>query len=225
MVRGLRDGLEPPRWAVIKDGLWLYGDRTLRRWFRTPRELQEACARSNVPSTGLRAEDYFTLRRSGDARTDLATGVLLNAMPKFEQALRTSTKGTTGYWDPEKGRSLPSFFLGRCAQEVPGVARPWSDERSSKAWSRTRDLDDQAWEALPAGVDVERVADLRGATQALWLHANDRQRAVLVLLWQGYSAVDAAEELQVTARTVEGRVRQLRLRAQKLGLNPWAAAS
>ncbi|MFJ3310472.1 hypothetical protein ACIPSA_47405 [Streptomyces sp. NPDC086549] len=111
-----------PRYEIFTQELWTYGIRTLTAWMRTGVIVQH-CYRYNVAFAASEIE-LAILNRNSEVREALAVDSVAAAAPRFvERALRGSE------WDPDKGASLFTFFVGGCVMAFGDVFRNWSRKR------------------------------------------------------------------------------------------------
>ena len=131
----------------------------------------------------------------------LAHEVLIVSLEKF----RTRSLTT---WDPARGASLTSYFVGRCLYDLPDAFAAW-DRRERQPLPVDRCVDDGRFgpnpdEEAEARVLVDEVLD------------NDPElRKVLELQEAGYSLAEIAEALGETVDALRSRTFRARQRIRK----------
>ncbi len=163
---------------------------------------------TGVPHGTIPADDLQVLHDSSHDREELALASIGRAEPIFKHALRTRQ------WNPSKGRSLRSYFIGACA-------RAFWDEYAT--WSRHRRKQLRAINGLAHARDTscydETAADpgdkhsRQEAVTLLLAKASKispELEAICQALLRGMSAVEVADHLGYSARAVEGRLYNFR---------------
>ncbi len=94
----------------------------LMGWQRTG-EIVGLCSREGR-GFGLTDVERLVLSSDKSTRISLADDTITRALRTFTRiGLRD------GHWDPERGRSLRSYFVTTCVREYPAVFRHWRSER------------------------------------------------------------------------------------------------
>lgn len=191
--------LTPAERELIHEYFWVLGFKTVKTLLRTGR-MALASHHKGKPIE-WNYDDQRLLRESEELRDELATEVLIKAVPFFMENL--------GYWKPEKGAALTTYFVGACIQVFKAAYRVWAKNRDRR-WLTTVEIAVAPWldpnysrsftDQVEAQETIRQVFDL----------AKPNQKPILGLLYQGYSAKEAAEQLGLTERAVEGRMYQLR---------------
>lgn len=108
-------GYTGPAWDRFASALAEYGYQVLLSWIKSGavaqrcREKGTHGAPESIPETAKLACH------------DLATDTVVAALPKFrDEILRKQV------WDPAKGASLKTFFIGKCLHHFPDIYRAWS---------------------------------------------------------------------------------------------------
>lgn len=163
---------------------------------------------TGVPHLSISADERQLLHDSPHEREELALASIARAEPRFVASLKA------GRWDPTKGRSLRSFFIGACAQAFWQEYALWSDQRrrqlkaiANLARSRPASACDE-FAADPATQHAQREA-----VELLLAKARKKSpelEAICLGLLTGMTAVEVAGELGYSGRAVEGRLYQFR---------------
>lgn len=200
-------GFEGPLWDALIEELTKYA------WPRLHGLIYKGTigqVSTGSPHPALSPELHQLLRQSVDHRDELVVEALLRAPEKFREHLRA------GRWDPEKGKSLPSYYLGSVA------AAFWARYQS---WERRLRAERKALAAiaqtLPAETDLAGPdLDLRMSQQAALLEiltdADPWQRAIAGRILAGHTQVEIAHELGLSVGAVGVRMRGLRKSARRL---------
>ncbi|WP_210585029.1 hypothetical protein [Streptomyces sp. GESEQ-35] len=118
----LRAEFRGPRYDAFAQELWTYGIRTLTAWMRTG-AITHHCHRYSVAFDASEIE-LSILARTSEVREALAVDSVTAAAPRF---LERSLRG--GEWDPDKGASMFTFFVGGCVMAFGDAFKTWSRKR------------------------------------------------------------------------------------------------
>lgn len=163
--------------------------------------IQTALPKRTIPS-----DERQLLHDSSAEREELALASISRATPKFIEALRA------GRWDPAKGRSLKSYFIGACAYAFWHEYDLWSNQRRRHLRAVLR----LTQEPSADGVLLDRVEDheeYRQAAELLLAKARKKSpdlEAILRCLLSGMTPAEVASELGYSERALEGRMYQFR---------------
>jgi hypothetical protein len=207
------------RGAVMEDfagDLWQYGLRVIKGWLRD----------GSIPGHALRygikiSPSWVELEmweRSATVRDELAFTTVAEAVSWY-----TKTVLPSGMWDPDKGASLRTYFIGACMHHFRTAYRSWSRQRrrTVEHFDALGVLTDRP----AAGTDPALVIEQRDTIAAILAKATPEARAICALIY----ATDATyasigEQLGgMSVRAVEGQMRRLRLQAKQAGGRPDAA--
>jgi hypothetical protein len=161
---------------------------------------------TGLPPRSIPPNERQLLHDSSPEREDLALGSIARAVPKFITSLRN------GRWDPAKGRSLRTFFIGACVYAFWQEYDLWRAQRRRQlaAIWRLASLDSE-----PCGPtdELEERRDCQEAVRLLLEKAAKKSpelEAILQCLLTGMTAAEAASQLGYSERAVEGRLYQFR---------------
>ena len=161
---------------------------------------------TGLPPRSIPADVRQLLHDSSPEREGLALDSIARAVPRFITSLRS------GRWDPSKGRSLRTFFIGACAYAFWQEYDLWSAQRRRRlaAIWRLASVDGE-----PCGLtdELEERHDCREAVRLLLEKARKKSlelEAILQCLLTGMTAAEAASKLGYSERAVEGRLYQFR---------------
>lgn len=214
LVRLQLHNYAPAVWNPVAEEFARYGLATISSWIR--RGLIFGYV---TQATGFGFPSMDTERiRDPEAVHDLASMTVVNALNAFlESVLKT------GRWDPKKGASLKTFFVGQCKFQFPNVYKSWWREQRRRP--RSESLDDLVDRNVlaPAHNDVEAAVD-RDAEVAEALTMIDSPEAQSALLYQaeGYSHAEIALIIGLRdAKAVENLIGRWRRRiAKQIADNP-----
>lgn len=141
-----------------------------------------------------------------EAWNEIAGMTMVVAVEKFRDTVLIP-----GRWDPRRGASLKTYFIGQCLFRFPNVYRSW---RTSVLAHRAEIPDElQPWRlATPTAAGPEQELISRDEINRELGELDDRTRMVLLLLDQGYDQTEVAEQLGTTRKGVEMIVRRHRAR-------------
>jgi hypothetical protein len=163
---------------------------------------------TGVPHPSIPADERQLLHDSPQEREELALASIARAEPRFIESLKA------GRWDPAKGRSLRSFFIGACAQAFWQEYALWSDRRRRQLKAITnlaRSRPASTWDAFED--DLATQYGQREAVELLLGKAKKKSpelEAICLGLLSGKTSVEVARELGYSDRAVEGRLYQFR---------------
>lgn len=183
-------------WETFRGALAAYGVQVLVAWCITGKIFVE-CQRINF--TIRRRRSTITL----DDAMELAGETVAEALVFFREEVLIP-----GKWDPAKGASLKTFFVGACKLRFPGVYRRWEREyRPVSTDGDTDKIQDHAASNKPDFLLLLR--------QELESIPDQVVRQGLVLEATGFTRAEIAEVLECSEKTVENRI--LRYRDSRKG--------
>jgi DNA-directed RNA polymerase specialized sigma24 family protein len=199
---------EGPRYDYFANELAKYGMAVIRGWTRRGLILERCRTRAGfgLPEPPLGAFDD----------PDVVEELVNETVAKALQCFRTDVL-MTGRWDPNRGASLRTFFIGQCLIRFPNIYRAWLGSEIR----RPQDLTDHATldlfnrQRVPS-VD-EIVTDAALAEQILGQVKDRRVRAALMWRAEGHSHAQIAERLNVTVKAVERMLANERNRMMNRG--------
>jgi hypothetical protein len=195
----LRKRLTSAESTLVREYFWIIGFKVVKKLLRTG-EMARACMEKGRP-VAFQFDDRRLLTESKDLRDELTVEVLLYTVPVFFDQL-------VQHWRPEGGASLTTYFIGACVRTFKSAYTSWAKERERK-WINSARLAEAPFNRSTAF--TEQVA-IEETIRQVFALARPNQRPVLALLHSGYSQVEAAVELGLSPRAVEGRMYQLRKR-------------
>lgn len=195
-----RDGFTGPAQETFEAELAAYAYPVMMAWTRTGEIIRRCRERGRpigIADTGA--------GWSRDDRCELSTETVARALDFFRDKILIP-----GAWDPARGATIKTYFVGACLFQFPNVYQRWATERRN--WKCECLLDHPG---DPAGI-----LDLAGDSGAderiqareeldLVLAELDEKfpglRRVAELRAQGYSDAEAARLLGMSPRAVEGQ--------------------
>lgn len=116
-----------------------------------------------------------------------------------------------GLWDPSRGASLTTFFVGQCVLRFPNLYRQWLTQQPP-----VPAVDDTVLDQRSTGESVEDdVITERMTAQALQLVRSPDARRALVMTSMGYPQSDIAKKLATTEKAVERMIAYAREQVRK----------
>ncbi|NWL31946.1 hypothetical protein DM791_03380 [Paenarthrobacter nitroguajacolicus] len=195
----VNDKLTPAEKKLVHDHFWIYGFKVVKTQLRTGELVKASLAKGR--SVKFDFDDHRLLRESEEHRDELAAEVLLLAVPFFFQNVR--------YWKAEKGAALTTYFIGACVMNFSTAYRAWAKSRDRR-WLTAYQTAAAPWLDPNRSLAFTDQVDMAQTVQQVFALAKPKQLPILGLLYQGYSQVEVAEQLGLTARAVEGHVYRLR---------------
>lgn len=197
-----RSGFAGPGQAIFEAELAAYAYPVMMAWTRTGEIIRKVAEKGRSLAIRDTVPGW-----SHEDRSELSTETVARALVFFR-----ATVLVTGRWDAEQGATIRTYFVGACLFQFPNVYRRWAGER--RRWSaqhvmtldspddpdglrQLRAADDVEFSVLTSGELAEVMADL--AKKDPKLHR------VAQLRLQGYTDAEAAREVGLSARALEGR--------------------
>lgn len=198
-----------PRYDAFAADLWAYAMPVIKSMIRTGR-IQDLGQRRGVP-IWINSGERQALHASLEDRDELAVDTIAWTIEFF----RTSVL-SKGKWDPAKGTSLRTYFIGACAFGFHRAFRIWSVARGKRIYEFELDL----WlgrRLEPLEPDVAEQAARRDLLGKILARATPEARAICGLILQDLTYAEIGERLHgLTARAVEGHMHRLRKQAKKI---------
>lgn len=200
-------GFAGPVFEVAETEFAAYGIAVMMAWMRTG-QIFRKCRDTGRPVRDQR------LQWSRDDRLEIAIETTARALRHFvDQVLRP------GKWDPCRGATLRTFFVGACLLQFTNVFELWATEQ--RHWAQVNDgesiPDDAAgrtdlqWTDPTGGAAVRR----RTAQEQLNRIPDPKtRRAAWLVLGHGASHAEAGEAVGLSAAAVEGRLYRLLRRSE-----------
>ncbi len=145
-----------------------------------------------------------------ETRTDLATDTVVAALPAFLAVLKENR------WDPTKGASLKTYFLGKCKWEFLNVYKKWQRLHESPNLELLADEMTTFVDPDAAAGPADQALLSREQQRAVLALSTDKARRAFSLADMGYSHEEIAEQLGVAdAKAVENLLVYQRRRVQE----------
>ncbi len=203
LLRLQLSGYAQEEWEPVATEFARYGLGVLPAWLASGKMFAEVRRTTKVQL--IPHEGGF----DAETRIDLATDTVVAALPAFLEVLKQNR------WDPAKGASLKTYFLGKCKWEFLNVYKRWQRLHGGPTLEVLVD-------------DVRAVTDVELEPADQVLLARERRDAALALLStenarrafgmvdMGYSHAEIAEELGVAdVKAVENLLVHRRRRARQ----------
>ena len=190
------EGFEGPGWDRFVRVLVEYGCAVLTAWTVTGAingyVARHALIRLERPPAAITQEDA----------EDLAVETVADALGRFRDRVLA-----VGRWDPRRGTSLATFWIGYCILRFPDVYRRWLTAQSR--WHRAlQNADgDRTYRFRPTlGDPVEQVVLDEEVVEALACIAVETTRQILQLKAAGYSHEEIADLVGCSVKSIESRL-------------------
>lgn len=199
-------GFDGKDWRYFQDVLASYGLAVIRAWL-WDRSIFDQCARKGfggLPRPPRQALD------DPDTVMELAVETVAVALDSFRRTVLVP-----GRWDPRKGASIRTYFIGHCLLKFPNIYRAWY-----KAEVPEGELLIADHEVLDAFVEYlegpeKLIADRDLVSRLLGVMPNTEARRAFVLIALGKTQVEIAVELHTTTKAVERMLDRARQQARR----------
>jgi hypothetical protein len=213
-------GFTGPAQEMFEAELAAYGYPVMMAWTRTG-EIIRKCAEKGRP---LGITDTGT-GWSRDDRCELSTETVARALVYFRKKVLLP-----GTWDHARGATIKTYFVGACLFQFPNVYHRWNTERCNWQVRCTPVVDDPEDPAglreLPGRDSTDEQAIARRELQLVMADLEENYPdlwRIVELKLQGFTDAQAAEQLGLSARAVEGQWYRFRKdrRNNAEGGRPW----
>jgi DNA-directed RNA polymerase specialized sigma24 family protein len=179
-----------------------YGIAVMTAWTRTGQIFAVMRNKRHVDLARPIGDDL----RDQDTARELACETVAYAIKRFREYVLIPNR-----WDPSKGASIKTYFIGQCLIQFPNVYRRWYGETFEPAHLETIDsaVKRQGYEHVE-----QVVTDRLGVSDLLTTVKKDRTKRILILHGAGHSYKEIAARLSITEKTVEMSIRNERNRQQ-----------
>lgn len=205
LIADLRaDDFDGDDWAFFANELARYGLAVIQGWMRRGL-MASKCAEKRIAVATLPRP----VQHDEAAITAIAGETVAEALDRFRDEVLIP-----GKWDPGKGASLRTYFIGQCMMRYANVLRRWMNNDMS--WDNADLLDE--YEVLTAG-RLRGVEDdaIRAVTARLVLQGASSERAARALALDAcrYTNAEIAAELGTTVDAVSGLLKRERARIRQ----------
>jgi hypothetical protein len=195
-------GYTGPDWDYVAGVLIKYGYAVLISWMRQGVIWRRLADKGRG---GLPTPPHWEW--NDDTWNELAGTTLVVALQKFRDNVLVP-----GRWNPDRGASLKTFFIGQCLFCFPNPYRSWHTAVTARQCEAPDDL--SGWsQHTPSTRGPEEDLIIREAISDGLAGLDERTGEILVLLDQGYDQTEVADRIGTTRKAVEMIVRRHRSRA------------
>lgn len=191
-------------WGPVAEELARYGLGVIRCWIRRRLIFQRVATRTGW---GMPSVPEEWLHNDDDVEA-LAVDTVIAALNYFKVKVLMANR-----WDPTRGASLATFFIGQCLYQFPNVYQSWAGKERTRRSAETA-LEDWTGSTAKPGPQERllRTEELAGALAAV---TSDTARRAFLLRDDGYTLAEIALQLGLrNAKAVENllahQVRQFR---------------
>lgn len=203
-------GYRGPSWDRFANALARYGYQVIWSWVRTGLIFQR-CREKGLGRylyngrPELKPEDV----------DEIAQDTVVGALRSFRDRVLIP-----GKWDPSKGATLKTFFIGACLIEFLGVYRVAATTIARRRHHEVlaRDLVEKVHlhaRAVDPAAELILREDIRAASARV---RSPRTRIILQLIAEGYTQPEIAEMLDVTLKAVESSLARYRRELRERGI-------
>jgi DNA-directed RNA polymerase specialized sigma24 family protein len=182
-----------PEWKRFSLVLAEYGLQVMIAWVRKG-TIFEQCKKKGLGLSGV-------MSRSFEDVGDLAADTVAAAIVVFRDKVLIPH-----VWDPSKGASLKTFFIGQCVFQFPNIYRRWHTEKC-KAHVAPEVVAQELEHARTRAPSTETLAEL--SRQVEQLDPDSLERAEM-MIEMGYSMTEIAERFRVTERALDSKLYRFR---------------
>ncbi|MGH8910760.1 MAG: RNA polymerase sigma factor [Egibacteraceae bacterium] len=202
LLRALQaEGFAGPAWERFSDEAGAYGFQVLQGWIYTG-QISVELARRKV--RGIGELEVRRLRWDRDTAEELAVETAALGLVKFRDRVLV-----IGGWDPHRGASLKTFYVGQCVFCFPEVYQSWY--AAEDRWLTQAELARADAALQPARLcDDPMVVLLNGESRReLFDAVPDRvNRSIIALRLEGYTHAEIGEMLGLSEAAVGQRWRR-----------------
>jgi RNA polymerase sigma factor (sigma-70 family) len=198
------DGFGPKSrtWPELSDALIEYGNTGIRAWVVTGHVFAK-CKEKGV----LLDARGFSIPRP-DALI-MAEDTVADAIINFRDYVLKQNK-----WDPSKGASLTTFFVGNCLLRFPNIYREWINEQNK---TRKHDPIDgvELINRLTPEMQVIRRDESERNVEHMLAGLTEQERTALTLKAEGWGIDEIAEVLELSYKAAESVMYRARQAVKK----------
>jgi DNA-directed RNA polymerase specialized sigma24 family protein len=182
-------GYEGPAWQQFASALAEYGFQVVAAWTKS------GLIFAKCTEKGLGLATFQAISRSSDDAEEIAGETVAIAIRAFRDKVLVPAR-----WDPSRGATLRTFFIGQCIFQFPNVLRRWVAEQALPSVD-TSVLAAQLERTTHPSPDV--LVELSRSLKVLETLPNEHPAKIKTLAAMGYSHVEIAELLDCTEKAVE----------------------
>jgi DNA-directed RNA polymerase specialized sigma24 family protein len=201
MLRLSVEGFEGTAWREVSRALAEYGHAVILAWILTGM-IFEKC-RSKGVGGGLARPLGWIVRQEAE---DLTQDTVAEAIVHFRDQVLSR-----GRWNPARGASLSTFFVGNCLLQFPNLYRRWW-----RGQAKRRALPLEAAVDPLAIRDPEEEAVERVQIEATLRALDQLTRRAVRLRAMGFSIEEIAKLTETTPKAVESRLYRLHVQMRRL---------
>jgi hypothetical protein len=197
-------GFAGPDYDWVRDELVRYGVAVLAGWLKRG-AIRGKCLEKRlrgVPEDVDREFDY-------DTAYELAGESVARALDPFREKVLIA-----GRWDPRKGASLKTFFVGQCLIQFVQVAKAWT-RHELPSFEQHRELDPNEHLSGRTRSVEDDVIEAQAAATALADVPRLEARKALVMQSLQYTVPQIAAALGMTVKAVERMLEHARKNARE----------
>lgn len=196
-----------PLWDHFSNELAKYGYAVIKSWVAT----KLIFVRCKQKGFGLPVLDRGFTQEEIEG---LANYTVAKALSYFRTKVLMKRR-----WDPTKGASLRTFFIGQCIYQFPNIYREWLDElEGDLRHAFTDDMAELDFHAEQTAPVDRRVIASMVASQAMSEVKVPRVRKAMYMTADGHPQADIARVLGVSPKTVERMLANERDRLKRRGV-------
>jgi hypothetical protein len=145
-----------------------------------------------------------------DAASELAGLVVTVALREFRERVLIPR-----IWDPAKGASIKTFFVGQCLKQFPNIYRQWYSETYDRVLDGSADLDALTPQQEPTDPDVARRVAIQDEIDGALAGLEPRAQEAFILAAAGHTQATIGDRMGISTKTVERLIAYSRDRRNK----------
>lgn len=186
------EGFEGPVWLQYAEELCAYGIEVITAWMVTGEMFAKATQRGR--GVGQKPREF-----NRDDCEDVAQEVLVRGIRHFQDYALRRCK-----WDPSKGASMRTYFIGGCISQFSNAYHAWRDKEAQPVDPSEALL--HANETIDVASQVTRAATIESALTQL----RPADRAIIELYRNGYEHQEIADAFGMpSAAAATERIRRI----------------
>lgn len=198
---------EGPLWEHFSNEIAKYGLAVIASWVAR-KLIFERCKSKGLGGLPALGRDF-----TADEVQGLSDETVVKALHHFRRDVLMKRR-----WDPRKGATLRTFFIGQCLIRFPNIYRSWVRAENRERYESTDDVVELDFHAGCVDMVERKVIASVVASAAMASVKDPRVRKAMHMIAEGHPQADVARALGVTEKAVERMLANERGRLRKRGV-------